>query len=147
MREFKGRVLIPGNYSGEAVVTHTGFNPLATYRDYFYGFETERVCWDPDNKELYRKEIVGKVLCIPQMVGSSTAGLVMQTAAARGLISEVILVAKELESLGVCGLLQAEVWEGVKIICVDRLGDEFLEYVENGCTVEVFEDGTVRVNK
>ena len=35
MKEFKGRVVIPGNCTAEAVVTHEGFNTLASMQMMF----------------------------------------------------------------------------------------------------------------
>jgi uncharacterized protein len=55
MKTFKGRVVLGGNLTGESVVSHQGFNTLATY---FRGLTTgSSICLDQNNKDLYKKDV------------------------------------------------------------------------------------------
>ena len=64
MKEFKGRVLFGGNFKGEAVVTHEGFNTLASFQKSALNSHAKKVLVsDQNNAELYKKNITGKILC------------------------------------------------------------------------------------
>ena len=39
----------------------------------------------------------------------------------------------------------ADIWKNLRIVTVDMLGDEFLETVQTGDPIAVYEDGTVEV--
>ena len=56
-----------------------------------------------------------------------------------------MLFSKEIDSLAAAGAILADNWADAKMPTVDMLGDEFLEAVKTGDTVEVLEDGTVNV--
>jgi predicted aconitase with swiveling domain len=57
-----------------------------------------------------------------------------------------MLFSKPIDSLAAAGSILASVWlEGVNMPVVDNLGDEFLEYVKDGMTITVKEDGLVVV--
>ena len=57
-----------------------------------------------------------------------------------------MLFSKPIDSLAAAGAILASVWlDDVTMPVVDSLGDEFLEYMKDGITVTVEEDGTVTV--
>jgi predicted aconitase with swiveling domain len=57
-----------------------------------------------------------------------------------------MLFSKPIDSLAAAGSILASVWlEGVSMPVVDSLGEEFLDYIKDGMTVSVKEDGTVCV--
>ena len=57
-----------------------------------------------------------------------------------------MLFSKSIDSLAAAGSILASVWlDGIKMPVIDNLGDEFLEYVQNGMAITVLEDGTVVV--
>jgi len=57
-----------------------------------------------------------------------------------------MLFANHIDSLAAAGAILADVWvDGVSMPVVDCLGDEFLEYVKNGMTITIKEDGVVEV--
>ena len=57
-----------------------------------------------------------------------------------------MLFSKPIDSLAAAGSILASVWlEGVSMPVVDSLGDEFLEFVKDGMSITVQEDGTVCV--
>jgi len=58
-----------------------------------------------------------------------------------------MLFSKPIDSLAAAGSILASVWlPDVKMPVVDSLGDNFLEYVKDGMTVTVKDDGTVCVD-
>ncbi len=53
------------------------------------------------------------------------------------------LFSETIDSLAASGIVLVNVWEKTNVICIDRLGKEFLESVNTGDKLEVKEDGTV----
>lgn len=147
MREFKGRVVTPGTCSAEAVVTHQGFNTLASLQKALqFGDKTTKVN-DQNNPDLYGKPICGKALCLPQTIGSTTGGLVLYCACEMKRNPACLLFANRIDSLACAGAVLADVWaDGVSMPVVDELGDEFLNYVKDGMTITIKEDGVVIVD-
>lgn len=146
MREFKGRIVTPGTVTAEAVVTTQGFNTLASMQMALQFGDKAVKCGDQNNAELHGKPLCGKALCLPQTIGSTTGGLVLYCANAMQRQPACMLFANHIDSLAAAGAVLADVWvEGVKMPVIDCLGDEFLNYVKDGMTVTVKEDGTVVV--
>jgi predicted aconitase with swiveling domain len=142
---FQGRPVFPARTGGEAVVSRVGFNSLACFYDAMLEEARTALCGDHDNRELFGKELTGKMLCAPRTIGSTSAGATWEFVARRGLAPKAILFAEPIDSLAAAGLAVADVWAGRRIGAVDRLGAAFLDTVENGDRVEVREDGTVVV--
>ena len=146
MREFKGRVIAPGTVTAEAVVTHGGFNTLASLQGALQFGDKKATCGDQNNPDLHGKELAGKALCLPQTIGSTTGGLVIYCACAMERQPACMLFSKPIDSLAAAGSILASVWlPNVSMPVIDSLGDEFLEYVQHGMTVTVKDDGTVTV--
>ena len=146
MKEFKGRIIAPGTVTAEAVVTHSGFNTLASLQGALQFGDKKATCGDQNNPDLHGKELAGKALCLPQTIGSTTGGLVLYCACAMGRQPACMLFSNPIDSLAAAGSILASVWlEGVQMPVVDSLGEEFLNYVQHGMTVTVKEDGTVCV--
>jgi len=146
MKTFKGRVLAEGTYKGEAAVSHQGFNTLASFqKSALMKHCKDVVVSDQDNKDLYGLKITNKAVCLPQTIGSTTGGLVIQTVCARNIAPAAFLFSKHIDSLAASGIVLAHVWENSPIIAIDELGDEFLASVNTGDHIEIDLDGTVRV--
>ncbi len=150
MREFKGRVVVPGECSAEALVSRGGFNTLASYQMALMfgdlkamGHDTEVKCGDQNNADLYGRPMMGKALCLPQTIGSTTGGMVLYCVAALGKQPACMLFSKPIDSLAASGAILADVWTEAKMPVVDNLGEEFLEAVKTGDTVTVKADGVV----
>ena len=91
--------------------------------------------------------MLGKALCLPQTIGSTTGGLVLYCACAMERQPACMLFSKPIDSLAAAGSILASVWlEGEQMPVVDNLGDEFLEYVKDDMSITILEDGTVRVD-
>jgi predicted aconitase with swiveling domain len=128
MKTFKGRVKLGGNLTGESVVSHQGFNTLATY---FRGLTTgSSICLDQNKKDLYKKNVGGKIICLPRTIGSTTGGMILQCAADVGIGPAAMLYADHIDSISAAGIILAEVWNNKKIVAIDQLGDEFLGAVQ-----------------
>ncbi len=145
MRQFKGRPVIPGSAKAQALVSHGGFNTLASYQKSLMFGDKKGACSDQNNPELYGKPMAGAALCLPQTIGSTTGGMILYTAAALGRQPACLLFAKPIDSLAAAGAILADVWTDASMPTVDGLGDEFLAYVQTGMTITVETDGTVTV--
>ena len=147
MKEFKGRIVAPGTVTAEALVSHGGLNTLASFQKALQFGDKTATCGDQNNPDLYGKQMLGKALCLPQTIGSTTGGLVLYCACAMQRQPACMLFSKPIDSLAAAGSILASVWlPDVKMPVVDSLGDEFLEYVKDGMSVTIKEDGTVCVD-
>jgi predicted aconitase with swiveling domain len=145
MKEFKGRVINKGYYKGEAVVSHQGVNTLATFQKSAIAKAKQVIVADQNNKDIFEKNITGKALCLPQTIGSTTGGMVIQVICSMGINPACLLFSEHIDSLAGAGVILSVVWENSKLIAIDQLGQEFLDTVKTGDTIEVTEDGTVRI--
>ena len=148
MKTFKGRIVAPGNVTAEAVVSHAGLNTLASFQSALQFGDKKATCGDQNNPDLYNKQMAGKALCLPQTIGSTTGGLVLYCACAMGRQPAAMLFSMPIDSLAGAGVVIADVWlndEKAKMVVVDSLGEEFLNYVKDGMSITVKEDGTVEV--
>ena len=146
MMEFKGRIVAPGTVTAEAVVSHSGFNTLASLQSALQFGDKKATCGDQNNPDLHGKELAGKALCLPMTIGSTTGGLVLYCACAMGRQPACMLFSNPIDSLAAAGSILASVWlDGIQMPVIDSLGEDFLSYVKDGMSITVKEDGTVVV--
>ena len=146
MKEFVGRVIAPGTVTAPALVSHGGLNTLASFQKALLFGDKKATCSDQNNPDLFNKPMHGQALCLPQTIGSTTGGLVLYAACAMDRQPACMLFSKPIDSLAAAGAILASVWlEGISMPVVDSLGDEFLDYVKDGMSITVKEDGTVCV--
>ena len=145
MKEFKGRVVVPGECEAEALVTKHGFNTLASYQMALQFGDKEVKCGDQNNPDIYKKSMLKKALCLPQTIGSTTGGMVLYTACAMDKQPACMLFSMPIDSLAASGAILGDVWTDSRMPVIDNLGDEFLDYVRTGMTVKVSEGGIVTV--
>ena len=145
MKQFKGRVIVPGTCTAEALVSKGGFNTLASYQTPMLLGDKQVKCSDQNNPDLYKKPMIGKALCLPMTIGSTTGGMVLYTVCALGKQPACMLFSMPIDSLAASGAILGDVWTEAKMPVVDMLGDEFLEYAQTGMTITVKEDGVVEV--
>lgn len=144
-KTFKGRPVVPGRVTAEALVTHAGFNTLASFQKSLMFGDKNATCSDQNNPDLNGKQMAGKALCLPQTIGSTTGGMVLYTAASMHRQPACLLFSKPIDSLAAAGVILADVWTDQSMPTVDNLGEEFLDYVNSGMKITVEEDGTVTV--
>ena len=145
MKEFKGRVLAGGTYKGECIVSHNGLNTLATFQSSAIKGAKKVIASDQNNPDLYGKNITGIAVILPQTIGSTTGGMVLQVICSMKINPACLLFSESIDSLAAAGTVLATVWENSDMIVIDRLGKEILEVAQSGGQVEVKEDGTVIV--
>ena len=146
MKQFQGRVITPGEVTAEAVVTTQGFNTLASFQMALQFGDKEVKCGDQNNAELHGKPLINKALCLPQTIGSTTGGLVLYCACALEKNPACMLFANHIDSLAAAGAVLSNVWiENSAMPVIDSLGEEFLNYVKDGMTITVKENGIVQV--
>ena len=147
MKEFAGRVIAPGTVTAPALVSHGGLNTLASFQKALLFGDKKATCSDQNNADLFNKPMHGAALCLPQTIGSTTGGLVLYCACAMNRQPACMLFSKPIDSLAAAGSILASVWlPEVQMPVVDSLGDAFLDYVKDGMTITVKEDGTVCVD-
>ncbi len=81
---FKGRGILPGAATGEALVTRRGFN---TYASFFTSIHTptgKAICADSGNPDLHGMDLAGKIICLPGTTGSTSSGAVWSRLAKMG---------------------------------------------------------------
>ena len=146
MKIFKGRVVAAGNVTAEALVSHGGLNTLASFQKALQFGDKKATCGDQNNPDLYGKQMLGRALCLPRTIGSTTGGLVLYCACAMKRQPACLLFSEPIDSLAAAGAVLSDVWlEGTPLPVIDSLGEEFLDFVRDGMTVTVHEDGTVEV--
>lgn len=147
MKTFKGRVVAAGDLTAEALVSHGGLNTLASFQKALQFGDKKATCGDQNNPDLYGKQMLGKALCLPQTIGSTTGGLVLYCACAMKRQPACMLFSEPIDSLAAAGAILSDVWlEGTPLPVVDSLGQEFLDYVRDGMRITVKPDGTVTVD-
>ena len=112
-----------------------------------YGLPEKKkvIASDQNNPDIFGKNITGVALCLPQTIGSTTGGMVLQVICSMGINPACMLFSNHIDSLAGAGVVLSTVWEGSKMIAIDNLGDNFLKTVKTGDTIEVKEDGTVTI--
>ena len=144
---FKGRAILPGSLEGEAVVSKTGFNAYASFSNSLQESAVSAECADASNQDVFEKRLDGKIICLPNTIGSTSAGAVWQRVARLGLAPLAVLFSNPIDSLAAGGLIVADLWANIRIVTIDQLGDDFLSTVNNGDLITVQEDGSVIINR
>jgi predicted aconitase with swiveling domain len=145
-KTFQGRPLLPGKLKGKALVSKQPFNTTASYLKNMFAGETKSApCTDSANKELYKKDLKGAIICTPQTVGSTMGAGCIMGMNDLGVGAKAFLFSSHIDSIAAGGLIIDDVWNGRRVITIDLLGDEFLKSVKTGDPIAIHEDGTVEV--
>ena len=145
-RTFKGRAILPGNLAGRALVTRTGFNAYACFYNSLQDGVTYAECADSGNQDLFGKRLDGAIICLPNTIGSTSAGAVWQRVAQLSVAPLAMLFSKPIDSLAAGGLIVADLWARKRIVTIDMLGDEFLNTVKVGDWITIHDDGNVSIS-
>lgn len=147
MKQFTGRVVAKGTVSAPALVSHGGLNTLASFQKALQFGDKKATCGDQNNPDLYGKQMAGKALCLPRTIGSTTGGLVLYCACSMKRQPACMLFSEPIDSLAAAGAILQDVWlDDVQMPVIDCLGEEFLNYVQDGMTITVKENGLVEVD-
>ena len=146
MKQFQGRVISQGTVTAPALVSHGGLNTLASFQKALQFGDKKATCGDQNNPDLYGKQMVGKALCLPRTIGSTTGGMVLYGACSMNRQPACLLFSEPIDSLAAAGAILADVWlPNVSMPVVDSLGEEFLNYVKDNMTVTLKDNGLVEV--
>lgn len=148
MKTFKGRPVVPGTVEAIALVSHGGFNTLASFQNALQFDKPEdktAKCGDQNNPDIYKQPMGGSALCLPQTIGSTTGGMVLYCAKVLGKCPACMLFSEHIDSLAAAGAILGAVWTDTPMPTIDCLGEEFLNTVKTGDKIKVYEDGTVEV--
>lgn len=146
-KNFQGRVVIEGLATGEALVSHQGFNLLASFQKSALKKAKIAICSDQNNADIYNKPLTDKIICLPTTIGSTTGGMVLQTVAKMGIAPKAFLFSQHIDSLAAAGVILSAIWIDKSIVTIDQLGDEFLQYVQEGDEIQIEEDGNITVRR
>jgi len=145
-KTFKGRPLLAGNLEGKALASKQPLNTTGSYLENLFGGNTTSApCTDPNNKEFYKKDLAGAIICTTTTVGSSLGGAALMGVGDLGMGPKAMLFSEHVDSVSIAGLLMDDIWNGKRVIAIDLLGDEFLDAVKTGDPLSIKEDGTVEV--
>ena len=145
-KTFQGRPLLPGKLEGKALLSKQTFNLTGSYLKNMFGGETKSApCTDSANKELYKKNLKGAIICTPQTVGSTMGAGTILMISELGVQPQAWLFSSHIDSISAAGLIIDEVWNEKRVTTIDLLGDEFLEAVKTGDPITIHEDGTVEI--
>lgn len=144
-KEFKGRVICPGTVTAKALVSNGGFNTLASFQSALMFGDKQVKCGDQNNPDLYKKAMINTAMCLPETIGSTTGGMILYTACALGKAPACMLFSKTIDPLAASGAILAANWTESAMPVIDELGQDFLDYVQDGMNITVNEDGTVIV--
>ncbi len=148
MKTFKGRPVVPGTAEATALVSHGGFNTLASFQNALqFDKEEDKTakCGDQNNPDIYKMPMGGSALCLPQTIGSTTGGMVLYCAKVLGKCPACMLFSEHIDSLAAAGAILGAVWTDTPMPTIDCLGEDFLNTVKTGDKIKVYEDGTVEV--
>jgi len=145
-RKFQGRAILPGEVEGRALVTRTGFNAYACFYNSLQDGVVYANCADSGNQDLFGKRLDGAIICLPDTIGSTSAGAVWQRVARLRVAPLAMLFSLPIDSMAAGGLIVADIWAEKRIITIDQIGKEFLNTVVEGDQVSVQLDGTVIIN-
>lgn len=144
---FNGRAVLPGNLEGKALVTQVGFNAYASFYNSLHKNAESAVCADSGNEELFGRRLDGKIICLPNTIGSTSAGAVWLRISRLGLAPKAMLFSRPIDSLAAGGLIVTDIWSENRIIIIDQLGESFLQVVRSGDELIINEEGTVVIDK
>jgi predicted aconitase with swiveling domain len=145
-KTFQGRPVLSGKLKGKALVSKQAFNLTGSFlKNMFAGLTDSAPCTDPTNKNLYEKDLKGTIICTPQTVGSTMGAGTIMMLSELGVQPQAWLFSSHIDSISAGGLIIDDIWNKKRVITIDLLGDEFLEAVKTGDTVNILEDGTVEV--
>ena len=96
---FKGRPVVAGKATLDAVVSRQGVNTLATFQKSALAKKKQVICSDQNNKDIFNKNLTGMALCLPKTIGSTTGGMVLFTVSKMGIGPKAMLFSEPIDSL------------------------------------------------
>jgi len=145
MKEFKGRVIIPGLARGKALVTSQPLNFTAGLSKPLNAFNRLAGVYYDRHHEIHKQDLFDRVLVFPQAIGSTFTGMVMLETIRRGRAPKALVVAQA-DTLLTAGVILAEVWLEKKVPLMEISDPQLFHCLKTGQLVEVdSEQGVVRI--
>ena len=145
MKTFKGRVITPGNWKGMAIVSKEVVNVMDTFYTSAYKKHKTAIGSDVKNADLFGKVLTGKALCLPHCKASAVTGLVIETICEMNITPAAYLFSNKIDEVAASGIILARIWEDSDVICIDNLGEDFLDSVSSDDLLQISYDGTVLI--
>ena len=105
---FKGRPVVAGKATLDAVVSRQGVNTLATFQKSALAKKKQVICSDQNNKDIFNKNLTGMALCLPKTIGSTTGGMVLFTVSKMGIGPKAMLFSEPIDSLAAAGVILSD---------------------------------------
>ena len=116
-KTFKGRPLLPGNHQGTALATQGPFNTTGSYLENMFAGNSETApCTDPNNKEMFGKELKDGILCFTTTVGSTLGGAALMGVNDLGVGPKAMLFSQHVDSVSLAGWLMDDIWNERRVI-------------------------------
>lgn len=145
MLEFKGRVLISGQGFAPAVVTKKVVMPIKAFSKAAENKSSKLLFADKTNKDVYKKNITGKVFVLPTFKASDINSMVLLSICKKGIQPKCFLFSEKLDEATVSAFVLCKAFLCSDIVVIDSLGKDFLQTVENNDQI-TFSDEYVSIN-
>lgn len=142
MLEFKGRVLIWGEGFGKAIVTRHDVMPTKAFSFSAENKSKKLICKDKANRDIYKKNLTGKVFVLPSFSSFGTNSMVLLSICKKKIAPKCFLFCEKLDESTVSAFILCKTFLDADFVVIDSLGKEFLQLVENGDEIS-FVDGLV----
>jgi predicted aconitase with swiveling domain len=143
--EFKGRVLISGQGFGEAVVARKTVSQIKAFGKRAENTSKKLLFADRHFKDIYKKNLTGKVFVLPSFKASDINSMVLLSMAKKKIEPKCFLFSQKLDAATVAAFTLAKTYLNSEVVVIDSLGDEFLQTVETGDQIS-FADEYVVLN-
>jgi predicted aconitase with swiveling domain len=136
MKVLKGKPILKGTASGQALVTGMPMNFTASFTKPKNLIRSWMSLVQDRNHELYNRNIKETVFVYPATIGSTYTGMVLLELIYRGS-APVAIVVQNADPLLAAGSILAEVWFGKGIPVVEYPDEDIFSQIRNGDHVEV----------
>lgn len=145
MLEFKGRVLISGKGIGTAVITRKSVMPTKAFSLSAENKSNKLIFNDKQNKDVYKKNLTGKVFVLPSFKPSDVNAMVLLSVCKKDISPICFLFSEQLDEATISAFIICKTFLSSNIAVIDSLGKEFLQDTENGDEIS-FSDEYVTLN-
>ena len=146
-RIFNGRIVIKGNFKGSCIVSKGIFNTYQSFKKSNLKNSKTLICSDKRNLSTYNKCLTNVALCLKSISLCPQGEYALLTACENKINPAAILLPCAIDNKTLSALYSLSQLYDNHIICVDSLGDKFLDYIGEDITIFIKEDGTVVIDK
>ena len=136
MKTMKGRVVVPGNAGGEALVSRMPINFTAAFSKLSSAIPGRRSILLDQHHDLNGQNIKGKVIVFPTCIGSTFTGI-MILQLIHGGFAPAAMIVQNADSLLVSGAVLGQVWLHKTIPVLEYPGNDLFDNIRSGDRVTV----------